>query len=196
MSVLAAIERALRERTPTLLPDSTHPRGRAAVAVVFGGEEDALRLCFVKRAKRPGERWSGDMAFPGGWLSPADAGPREAAVRETREETGIDLENVAYLGRLDDRTIRYPGDEPRPVLSSFVFFAGLAPPELRPDGWETEAAYWISLDHLRREANRTVVTWGSRRMPGIRYQDQVIWGLTLWVFQSLETAVSAASAAR
>ena len=74
-------------------------------------------------------------------------------------------------------------------VPSFVFFAGRTPPELRPDGWETEAAYWISLAHLRRDANRTIVPWDTRRMPGIRYLDQVIWGLTLWVFQSFESVV-------
>ena len=26
-------------------------------------------------------------------------------------------------------------------------------------------------------------------MPGIRYREQVIWGLTLWVFQSFESLV-------
>jgi len=191
MSALAAIECALRERPPTLLPDSAHPRGRAAVALVFGGHDHALSLCFVKRARRPGERWSGDMAFPGGWVSAADAGPHDAAVREAREEVGLDLGRVAYLGQLDDRRIRYAGDGSGPVLSSFVFFAGRALPELRPDGWETEAAYWISLAHLRRDANRTIVPWDARRMPGIRYLDQVIWGLTLWVFQSFESVVRA-----
>ena len=189
MNTVAAIRQGLQELTPTLLPDSTHPRGRAAVALVFGGRDHALRLCFVKRAKRPGERWSGDMAFPGGWVSAADGGARDAAVRETREEVDLDLGGAACLGRLDDRRIRYAGDGPAPVLSSFVFYAGRTLPELRPDGWETEAAYWISLDHLRRDANRTVVPWDSRSMPGIRYREQVIWGLTLWVFQSFESLV-------
>lgn len=163
---------------------------------MFGGGEQGLSLCFVKRAKRPGERWSGDMAFPGGWVSTADAGACEAAVRETREEVGLDLQEASYLGQLDDRRIRYPGDGPRPVLSAFVFYVGSRLPELRPDGWETESAYWISLDHLRRETNRTVVSWDLRSMPGIRYLDHVIWGLTLWVFQSLEATVRVASAAR
>ena len=196
LSTIAAIRRGLEERTAALLPDPAHGRGRAAVAVVFGGGEQGPSLCFVKRTQRPGERWSGDMAFPGGWVSAADAGPWEAAVREAREEVGLDLRETSYLGQLDDRRIRYPGGGPRPVLSSFVFYAGQALPELRPDGWETEAAYWISLDHLRREANRTIVPWDSKSMPGIRYLDQVIWGLTLWVFQSLEATVQTASAAR
>ena len=193
VSALAAIRRGLREREPLRLPDPPRPRGRAAVAVVFGGREQGPSLCFVKRAERPGERWSGDMAFPGGWVSPEDANAREAAVREANEEVELDLQDASCLGQLDDRRIAYAGEGQAPVLSSFVFYVGPRLPELRPDGWETEAAYWISLEHLRCGANRTIVPWDARRMPGIRYLDQVIWGLTLWVFQSLEAAVRAES---
>ena len=189
LSTLSAIRRALQGREATLLPDPSQPRGRAAVALVCGGREPDLSLCFVKRAKRPGERWSGDMAFPGGWVSSADAGPCGAALREAQEEVGLDLRDAEYLGRLDDRRIAYPGAKETPVLSSFVFCTGSGLPQLRPDEWETEAAYWISLEHLRSEANRTVVAWDERHLPGIRYLDQVIWGLTLWVFQSFESVV-------
>ena len=159
VNALAAIRRGLREHEPLCLPDSLPSRSRAAVALVFGGWEQSPSLCFVKRAKRPGERWSGDMAFPGGWVSSEDAGAREAAVREAHEEVGLDLRDASYLGQLDDRRIRYAGDGPAPVLSSFVFYAGSRLPELRPDGWETESAYWISLEHLRCDAppNRRVL---------------------------------------
>lgn len=193
MSALNAIRRALWEHAPLRIPDSTPPRSRAAVAVVFAGREADPSLCFVKRARRPGERWSGDMAFPGGWVSRDDTGVREAAVREAWEEVGLDLRDAPYLGRLDDRWIRYAGRAPAPVLSSFVFYAGPRLPELRPDGWETEAAWWIPLAYLRCETHRTIVPWDSHSLPGIRYLDHVIWGLTLWVFQSLEAAVAATS---
>ena len=195
MNAVARMRRGLHKRRPALLPDPAYPRGRAAVAVVFGGGEGALSLCFVKRAKRPGERWSGDMAFPGGWVSPADSGPWEAAVREAKEEAGLHLRGASYLGRLDDRRVGPPGESEAPVLSSFVFHVGPRLPPLHPDHWETEAAYWIRLEHLRCDANRTIVPWESWRMPGIRYRDHVIWGLTLWVFQSLESVVEATSEA-
>ena len=167
MSALAAIRRGLREHEPLRLPEPPKRRGRAAVALVLGGGEQDPSLCFVKRAKRPGERWSGDMAFPGGWVSPEDADPCGAAVREAREEVGLQLADAACLGQLDDRRIRYPRDEAPPVLSSFVFHVGPALPELHPDGWETEAAWWIALSHLRHEANRTTLLWDTHRMPGI-----------------------------
>ena len=75
-------------------------------------------------------------------------------MREAREEVGLDLGEAAYLGQLDDRRIAYPGVKEVPVLSSFVFHAGTALPALRPDGWETESAYWISLE-LTCAARRT-----------------------------------------
>lgn len=166
------------------------------MALVLGGREEAPSLCFVKRALRPGERWSGDMAFPGGWKEPGDRGARDAALRETREEVGLALEAATFVGRLDDRVIGLPGARDAPVLSSFVFYVGPDLPALRPDGWETEAAYWIPLDHLRNGGNRTSVPADSKRYPGIRYSGQIIWGLTLWVFESFESAVRAASGRR
>ena len=163
------------------------------MALVLGGREEALSLCFVKRALRPGERWSGDVAFPGGWTGPGDAGARDAAVRETREEVGLALAAATFVGRLDDRVIGLPGTRDAPVLSSFVFHVGPGLPALRPDGWETEAAWWIPLDHLREGGNRTTMPVDSKRYPGIRYADHVIWGLTLWVFESFESMIRAAS---
>ena len=191
MTVLESIRRGLRASDPIRLPDPSRLRGRAAVAVVLGGQEEALSLCFVKRAVRPGQRWSGDMAFPGGWTAPADTGACEAAVRETREEVGLALDAAACAGRLDDLVIGLPGQRDAPVLSSFVFHVGPELPALQPDGWETEAAYWIPLDHLRDGGNRTNVPCDSKCYPGIRYSGHIIWGLTLWVFESFESTIRA-----
>ena len=196
VTAIESIRRGLRGSRPLLLPGPRRPRSRAAVALVLGGREEAPSLCFVKRALRPGERWSGDMAFPGGWAEPGDRGACAAAVRETREEVGLALEAASFLGRLDDRVIGLPGARDVPVLSSFVFYTGPGLPALRPDGRETEAAYWIPLAHLRNDGNRTSVPADSKRHPGIRYSGQVIWGLTLWVFDSFESMIRAASGRR
>ena len=49
-------------------------------------------ILFIKRAEKPGDPWSGHMAFPGGHLEPKDADLKEhVACRETLEEIGLDL---------------------------------------------------------------------------------------------------------
>ena len=56
--------------------------------------------------------WSGNVALPGGKQDEQDRGDDyETAVRETREEVGIDLDDseFMYLGQMDDRKITGKG---------------------------------------------------------------------------------------
>ena len=82
---------------------------RASVALIFRSTENGGKeLLFIQRARREGDPWSGDMAFPGGRLQPEDASARAAAERETLEETGMDLRRHGrFLTRLSDLVTRH-----------------------------------------------------------------------------------------
>jgi hypothetical protein len=62
---------------------------------------------FIKRVTRTGDRWSGDVALPGGKSEPEDESPKYTAMRETWEEVGLDLadNNFLCVGPLDDREL-------------------------------------------------------------------------------------------
>src|SRR5207249_11060459 len=94
----------------------------AAVAVVLHDGNDGIEALFIHRAVRAGDTWSGQIAFPGGRREPTDADLRATAIRETREEIGVDLSNAERLGVLDDLYPRTPVLPPvvvRPLVSPF-----------------------------------------------------------------------------
>ena len=64
-------------------------------------------VLFIKRAGRPGDRWSGHTALPGGKRDPEDADDLTAAIRETREEVGLDLtaDGCFHVGNLPERVV-------------------------------------------------------------------------------------------
>ena len=71
---------------------------------VQAGEPEIL---FIKRASRAGDRWTGHVAFPGGGREPADADDAAASIRETQEETGIDLsaDHCILVGNLPEQVV-------------------------------------------------------------------------------------------
>lgn len=60
---------------------------------------------FIKRVTRSGDRWSGDVALPGGKAELEDESGQYTAMRETWEEVGLDLAEDQWVcvGNLDDR---------------------------------------------------------------------------------------------
>lgn len=159
---------------------------RAAVAMVLresGGATPELLL--IERAQRAGDRWSGHMAFPGGFVDPGDADARAAAERETREEVGLPLAPAEWLGRLDDLEGRHAGRRAGLVISAFVYHHP-APGRLVTN-YEVAQALWVPLPRLATAESRVEHRQGTkpegraRIYPGIlvgRPGRQVVWGLT------------------
>ena len=167
----------------------TEHRVTAAVCVVMGGPDAAPALCFIKRAERPGDPWSGHVAFPGGRLTPADADARAAAMRETAEEIGLDLTRRRFLGALPPLPITRRGRPHRGWLQPFVFLCSPESPVLRPLPTEVAATKWIPVSHLTDPRHRASVEIddGGRRLvfPAVAYEGDSIWGITYRVVESL-----------
>jgi len=122
---------------------------RAAIAAIFrrteAGTEEVL---FIRRAINERDAWSGNVALPGGRQEPTDADDEATAIREAREEIGLDLSDRhawERLGRLvDDRIIHPRG---RTMVVSMLGFAArepaasCAPLVLQPA--EVADAWWV-----------------------------------------------------
>ena len=155
---------------------ATDHRRRAAVAVVLH-EAASPRVLLMKRAERAGDPWSGHISLPGGGYQASDGDLRVTAIRETREELGIDLSGARLLGNLDALHPRSSGPTGIEV-TPFVFATPVA---LEPVcGPEALAAFWLPLDLAASGALDGTYTYpaSSVSFPSWTFEGHMIWGLT------------------
>lgn len=187
---LAALSGAIA-RLPARGEDGVPAARKAAVAAILrdAGEGEGVELLFIRRAEHPRDPWSGQMGLPGGRVDAGDPSPLAAALRETREEIGLDLESVGRpLGRLSEVRTHLPlGSVPHSVVP--FAFAVQGEPELALDAREVQEALWVPLAFLLDRGNRSSFTWVRTGvplpMPCYRYRGRVIWGLTLKIVDEL-----------
>ena len=178
MITLAAVRRALRDHHPQL---ADAPEARpAAVALILVEDTNGLEALFIRRAERADDPWSGQVALPGGRHEPGDRDLLATAIRETQEETGVDLAAAERLGALDDLYPRTP-TLPPVVVRPFVFALERRVVLVPSD--EVQRAFWLPLQRLTDPAVRREVTLTvqgvERTFPAyLVADDALIWGLT------------------
>lgn len=151
----------------------------AAVAIALREGDAGIEALFIHRAERPGDTWSGQIAFPGGRREPGDPDLLATAIRETREEIGVDLGAAERLGALDDMHPRTPVLPPV-VVRPFVFALAERPRLVLSA--EVQDAFWVSFRALADPAARREVTIQhrgmSRTLPAYVIENRTIWGMT------------------
>jgi 8-oxo-dGTP pyrophosphatase MutT (NUDIX family) len=92
----------------------------ACVALIIL-DNNPTQIGFIRRAITPTDRWSGQMAFPGGRREAFDADDFATALREVQEEIGLDLTRADHVGDLDDVQARRAGQLLPFFIRPFVF---------------------------------------------------------------------------
>ncbi len=170
-------ERLVVHLTPGDPRPGAEERRRAAVSVLLHDEPGGPRVLLMKRAERPGDPWSGHISLPGGRHETFDADLHATAIRETREELGIELAGARYLGQLPALHPHTSG--PKGIeVTPFVFLTEVA---VTPTcGPEALAAFWLPLETAAAGALDGTYTYPGSAMtfPSWNYDGHVIWGLT------------------
>eukprot|EP01080_Neovahlkampfia_damariscottae_P003896 gene3896-7109_t len=110
-------------------------------------KKESIELLFTKRTTRESDRWSGQVAFPGGKHERGET-MKQTAEREVLEEIGIDItneENYLYLGRLKKQQTRDI------FVFPFVYFSLKEKVQCKLQKDEIADAKWTPLEFFQKE---------------------------------------------
>lgn len=161
----------------------------AAVLVGLVPANDGWEVLLTRRTDQLRDH-PGQISFPGGRLEPHDDGPREAALREAREEVGIQSEYVDVVGYLPPHAV-VTGFAVCPVVA--VLRPGF---NLQADPSEVAEIFGVPLDYLLDPANFVA---GERSVRGVQvpaytcqFGPHLIWGATAQILNTLRESIHAA----
>ena len=103
------------------------------------------------KSTRKHSPWSGNVGFPGGRRDAEDRDDFDTAIRETREEIGLDLEKgFKFVARLDDIPAYHSGKKLELCISPFIFCAPstISLSDLVMDKREIAAACFVPIDAI------------------------------------------------
>lgn len=197
-----AVKKAYRRRVPAELlavvtaanakAAITGARRDAAVLALFSGPPDSATgglpddadLLVTVRASTL-RHHAGQAAFPGGAADPEDEGPIDTALREAKEETGIDTGRLQPLVTLEKMFIPPSGFHVVPVLA----YSPDPGPVAVVDESETAIVARVPVRAFINPENRLMVyrKENTRRLAGPAFllNEMLVWGFTGQVISAM-----------
>jgi len=162
----------IAENLSNALNDTDCLDGNSAVVALLREHKGIFEILFVKRTVTSNDPWSGQTAFPGGKRSLEDKDLKHTVIRETWEETNINLLNgCTFLGSLAPiKSIQKPSIQ---ILPFVVLQLEEQPIKLNH---ELTNFFWVPLTKLTK-TNGTK-KYKSKDYPAYILENNVVWGIT------------------
>ena len=168
------------------LPEGRSLRDAAVLMLVTEGAAGP-EVVLTKRSAQL-KHHPGQIAFPGGKRDAADRDLWDTALREAREEIGLNSDHVEPLGVLP----------PHETVTSFTVTPKVAllqkPQEWMPEQGEVAEVFSVPLSHVLRRDNYIVegrIWQGAvRRYYAVPYGPYYIWGATARILRGLAERVA------
>jgi 8-oxo-dGTP pyrophosphatase MutT (NUDIX family) len=202
--IISELCRRLKEKLPgekaqfIMAPAASIPAnisgkpGKAGVLILLFPHKGELSTLLIKRTEYPGPH-GGQISLPGGKTEKGDDSQINTALREAREETGIDTRNLEILGTLTPLYIPVSNIEVLPVVGYTEI-----KPDFRIDSKEVEYLILVPLKQLLTGNKKKVmkslkVRDQTIQAPGYLIENEYIWGATAMILSEfIEIATPAA----
>lgn len=172
----------VHDLTRFMPPEGADAR-RGAVLMLFGEGPQGPDLLLTERAHHMRSH-PGQVSFPGGSIDPGET-PREAALREALEETGLDPAGVDVFAELPELWLPPSNFAVTPVLGWWREPTPVA--VVDPD--EVHEVYRVPISELRDPTHRIGVRHPSGWVgPGFFIGDEkdvILWGFTAGIIARL-----------
>ncbi|HVO05071.1 MAG TPA: CoA pyrophosphatase [Candidatus Cybelea sp.] len=184
-------QRGDHDLNPGMVPDRALTA--AAVLVPLIDRDGGMTVLLTKRTEHLNDH-AGQVSFPGGRIDPEDRDAAAAALREAKEEVGLDPDRVDLVGRLDTYVTR-TGFEVTPFVGVVM-----PPIALVPDPFEVADVFEVPLAFFLDPASRKTesrVWQGKERFFYVYpWHGYYIWGATAGMLSNLAEVLRADAAAR
>ena len=173
---------SVHDLTRFLPPEDSDPR-RGAVLMLFGEGDHGPDLLLTERAHHMRSH-PGQISFPGGGIEAGES-PREAALREAQEETGLDPSGVDVFAELPELWLPPSNYAVTPLLG----------------WWERESRVWAAEPDEVHEVHRVPIAAlvGPDHRISVRHpsgwvgpgyligadKDLILWGFTAGIIARL-----------
>jgi 8-oxo-dGTP pyrophosphatase MutT (NUDIX family) len=144
-----------------------------------GGE---VALPLIRRTVLHGDVHSAQVALPGGGRQQGES-EVDTALRETREELGIDLKGIQLLGSLSPHWIPVSGYLVAPFVAVIDQLGAV-----NPDPIEVEELLLTSVERLEDSSSRSSFVHprgGTAAIPCWRLDEDILWGATAMILAEL-----------
>lgn len=166
----------------TFNPELSTVKSSSVLLLIFP-DGDQLYVCLMKRPTSMTHH-PGQISFPGGKTEKEDLSAEMTALREAREEVGIDPSSIEILGKLSDLYV----DVSKFSIHPFIGWTDKKP-DFIVNTREVEELILLPLsDFLSEESiSETEITTvtGPLRIKHFSYNGRIIWGATAMILSEL-----------
>lgn len=162
-------------------------RQSAVLILLYKNEADSWELPLIKRVNTGGVH-GGQVSFPGGAFDTTDLNIQNTAIRETKEEIGI--ENLTVIGSLTELYIPVSQFKVKP----FIGFCTAKIPEFKLSVHEVEQIIELPLHLLlnndfRKEGYLEDTKYSKVKTPYFEVKGFKVWGATAMILNEFKAVL-------